>query len=245
MIADILFYGTCTFVLSLCILRYYRIPLRLAITISALISIAIGGCAFLLLYHKHHKKLLSKKERETRDALLLHLALEKPERVRAALLAAYLADEKNAHCDNDELSVDDIPLVPLFALEPISADEIAKLIRRFGKTPFKIVCNSLSSEAEKLLTAFGIKAEHGDEIYNLFTRTGTLPAPLICGEIPRKTVKQKLRRSFSKTNARPFFISGILLLIMSFFTFFSAYYIITGSVLLFCSITVRLLGYST
>ncbi len=244
MIADVLFYSVCTFALSLCILRYYRIQLPLSLTASFLISIAVGSIAFVILYGKRRKKLLSKKEREARDALLLHLALEKPERVRAALLEAYLADGKTAHCKDDELSVNELPVVPVFSLEPVSADEVARLIRRFGEEPFKIVCNSLTAEAEKLLVSFGIKAERGDDVYALFAQTGTTPNPLICGKIPRKTAKQKLRSTFSKSNARPFFTSGLLLLVMSLFTFFPLYYIISGSILLFCAITVRLLGYS-
>ena len=245
LIADILFYTICSFVFSFCIMRYYRIPLWISFTIAGLIALAMGAVSFLLLYTCYNRRLLSKKEWEARDALLLHLALEKPERVRASLLSAYLADEKDAHCEGEELCVDNIPVVPLFSMEPISADEIAKLIRRFGKSPFTVACKSLTAEAEKLLVSFGIKAIRGDEIYSLFTRTETIPDPLICGEIPRKTIKQKLRRSFSKSNARPFFISGILLLLMSLFTFFPIYYIVTGSILLLCAVSVRMLGFSS
>ena len=244
MIADILFYSACAFAFLFCILRYYRVPLWLTALSTSLVALAVGGISFLFLYGKRRKKLLTKQEQEACDALLLHLALEKPERVRAALLEAYLADGKSAHCNNDELCVEGVPVVPIFALEPLSADEAATLIRRFGKDPFQIACNSLSAEAEKLLASFGVKVQRKDEIYSLFTRTETTPNPLICGEIPRKTAKQKLRRSFSKSNARPFFVCGLLLLLMSLFTFFPVYYIITGSVLLFCAITVRLLGFS-
>ena len=245
LIADILFYTICSFVLAFCIMRYYRIPIWISFTIAGLIALAAGATSFLLLYTRRNKKLLSKKEREARDALLLHLALEKPERVRAALLSAYLSDEKDAHCEGEELCVEGVPVVPLFSMEPIPADEIAKLIRRFGRSPFMIACNSLTAEAEKLLTSFGIKAVREDEIYALFTRTETTPEPLICGEIPRKSIKQNLRRSFSKSNARPFFISGILLLLMSLFTFFPVYYIVSGSILLLCAISVRMLGFSS
>lgn len=244
MIADILFYSVCTFTLSFCILRYYRISLLISLLAASMLALATGGIVFLVLYNKNRKRSLTKREQESRDALLLHLALEKPERVRATLLEAYLADGKNAHCDDEELRVDDLPVVPLFSLDPISADEIARLIRRFGRNRFCINCNSLSAEAEKLAVSFGIETRKGDDIYALFSRTGTTPNPLICGEIPRRTVKQKLRRAFSKSNARPFFVSGLLLLLMSLFTFFPVYYIVTGSILLISAIVVRLLGYA-
>lgn len=242
--ADLFFYSSCAFVLCLSILRFYRMPLWLALICSAAVALAVGGLIFLLMYRSVNKKLLSKKQREEREALLLHLTLEKPERVRAALLSAYCADGKNAHCEREVLSVDGVPLVPLFTMEPVGADEIARLLREFGKTPFCVVCNALTPEAEKLLASFAIQAVRGEEVYALFSRTNTLPEPLICGEIPRKTVKQKLRRSFSKSNARPFFVSGSLLLVMSLFTFFPLYYVISGGILLICAVAVRLFGYA-
>lgn len=244
MISDALFYGFCAFVLSVAVLRYFRAPLWLAISAGAALGLAIGALSMLLIYGKNRKKLLSKREREARDALMLHLALEKPERVRAALLEAFLADGKNAHCFEEELLIDERPCVPVFSLEPVSADEIARLIRRFGNGKFALACNDASREAEKLLQSFGIEKIGADEIYALFSRTKKYPERLICGEVEKWTAKRKLKRTFSKSNARPFFVSGILLLAMSLFTFFPVYYIIAGSVLIFCAITVRLFGYA-
>lgn len=244
MIADILFYGFCAFIFSLCILRYFRLPLWLCLLLAICLSLAAGGIAFLLLYTKSRKQLLGKREREEREKLLLHLTLEKPERVRAALLSAFSADGRDAHCEGERLSLDGKPLVPLFTMEPVGADRLARLLREFGKEPFSVACNALSADAEKLAEGFAVEVLRGDDVYRLFSRTETTPEPLICGEIPRKTAKQKLRRTFSKTNARPFFVSGILLLLMSLFTIFPVYYILTGSILLFCAVAVRLFGYA-
>lgn len=244
MVADLLFYSACAFFLSLGILRFYRVPLPLSLLCAVLIALAAGGFVFLLLYRSRRKRYLNKKERESREALLLHLALEKPENVLRQLLAAYLADKKEARLQEDALLVDGVQTVPLFTMEPVGADEIALLLRRFGKEPFTVLCNALMPEAEKLLASFGVASVQGDGVYALFARTDTLPSPLICGEILRKTVKQKLRRTFSKSNARPFFVSGILLLVMSLFTFFPLYYVISGGILLLCAVTVRLFGYA-
>lgn len=245
MIFDALFYGFCAFVLSVSVLRYESVPLLLSVGSGAAIGLVVCTLSLLLMYTKKRKKLLSKKERERRDALLLHLALEKPERVRAELLDAYLADGKEANCFQDELCVEGKPFVPVFSLEPLSADEAAHLIRRFGAQKFTIACKSASAEAEKLLNSFGIRKIDGDEIYALFERTKKFPDPLICGELPRKSAKTKLKNAFSRSNARPFFLCGALLLFMSLFTLFPVYYLVSGSVLLFCAIVIRLLGFAT
>ena len=244
LILDVLFYSVASWFLAIGLLRYYRVPTGVALAASTLIALAAGTTAFLVIYSKHRKRILGKKEQEQMDALLLHLALERNERVRASLLSAYLADGKEAHCEGDVLEVEGSLVIPLFTMQAVSADEIAKLIREYGSEPFTVVCNSLTPEAEKLLGSFGKTAVRGDEIYALFKRTDTTPSQLICGEIPRKTVRKKLRRSFSKKNARPFFVSGLLLLVMSLFTFFPLYYLITGSVLLVSSVCIRAFGYA-
>lgn len=243
LIADTIFYAFCALTLSFCVLRYYKIPLAGAIAIAVCIALPIGILSFLLLNRSHKRKLFSSKQREEQEKLLLHLALEKPERVRAAFIAAFTADEKEAHCAGDELIVDDQLTVPLFTMEPVSADGIAHLLRRYG-SGFALICNTLTVDAEKLLSSFSISVTKRDEVYALFTRTKTMPSPLICGNLPRKTIKQRMKVTFSKKNARAFFVSGILLLIMSLFVFFPLYYMITGSVLLLCAVTVRIFGYA-
>lgn len=244
LIADVFFYGVAAFFVSVGFLRYFHLSLALSVVLACLFGLATSGIVFLIAYRSHRKHNLSKKEREGRDALLLHLALEREERVRAALLAAFLADGKeNAHCAGDGLEADGLYL-PRFTMQPLSADEIARLIREYPDTPFTVVCNDLTAEAEKLLVQFGLRAMKGNEVYALFTRTETMPDPLILGEIPRKSAKRTLRRIFSKKSARPFFTSGILLLFMSLFTFFPIYYLVSGTVLMLLAVSVRFLGYA-
>ena len=244
LIADVLFYGVAAFFLSVGFLRYFKISLALSVALACLFALSAAGIVFLIAYRNHRKRNLSKKEREERDALLLHLALEKEERVRAALLLAFKADGKeNAHCEGDGLEADGLYL-PRFSMQPISADEIAKLIREYHGSQFTLVCNDLTAEAEKLLDRFGLKTMKGNEIYSLFSRTDTVPSPLILGEVPRKSAKRTFRRIFSKKSARPFFTSGILLLFMSLFTFFPVCYLVSGTVLMLLAVTVRSFGYA-
>ncbi len=241
---DVAFYTAAAWFLGIGILRYFRVPLGISIAASTLIALAVGGVCFLLISMGHRKRSLSKAERERKEKLMLHLALERDERVRALLVKAFSADGKDAFEAEDSVMVGGEKLVPLFTMQPVSADAAAFLIRRYGEEAFTLACNELSPEAEKLLSSFGRKAMRGDEIFALFERTQATPERLILGEIPRPKIKAKLRRSFSKKNARPFFTGGILLLIMSLFTFFPLYYLISGSVLLLSSVLIRFLGYA-
>ena len=243
-IFDILFYTTAVWFLSFGLLRYYRVALATTAILSVLFALGTGVICALILYAKRRKRVAGKKEKEARDKLMLHLALEKEERVRAALLEAYVADGKSANCEEDALRVENEICVPLFTMQPASADAVALILRKYHEQPFFIACNALAPEAEQLLASFGKKAVRGDDVYALFARTQKMPEALICGEVPRRTVKQKLRRSFSKRNARPFFVSGSMLLLMSLFTFFPLYYLISGAILMLSAVFVRALGYA-
>ena len=244
LIADVVFYGIAVWFLSIGVLRYYRMRLPLAAILASIIALAIAGIILILFYHSRRRRRLTKKETEARDSLLLHLALEKEERVRASLVTAFLADGKSAHLQEDAIAIEDSLYVPRFTMQPLSADETAHIIRAYGREKVTILCNALTPEAEKLAHSFGIKLMRKNEIYDLFTRTKTTPDPLILADLPRKSAKRTFRRIVSKKSARPFFTSGVLLLFMSLFTFFPIYYLISGSVLTMLAIIVRFIGFS-
>lgn len=241
---DSAFYAASFFFLSLAALRYFRVALAVALTAAALLSLACFAGAALFLSRKHRRRALTKAEREEREKLMLHLALEQPEKVRLALLTAIAKDGKEANCRGDALEAEGTLLLPFFTMQPVSADAVARLIREHGKEPFALLCNALTPEAEKLLSSFGKRAVCGDEVYALFSRTDTFPSPLILGELPRTGPKEAARRAFGKRNARPFFVCGSLLLLMSLFTLYPAYYLAVGGTLLLAAVLVRAFGYA-
>lgn len=243
-VLDVLFYTVSAWFLSLGLLRYFRVQTGVALACSTLIAAAAGVLIALLLFSRRKKAVLGKRERELKDKLMLHLALEREERVRAALLRAMLSDGKKASCERDAIAADGELFVPLFTMQPLSADAVAALLKTYGSEPFTLLCNELTPEAERLLAVFGKKTMHGGEVFSLFLRSNSMPEPLICGELPRRTAKQKLQRTFAKKNARPFFVCGLSLLVMSLFALFPLYYLITGAILLLSAVFVRAFGYA-
>jgi len=242
-LTDVLFYSAAVWLLSFTIFRYYALPLWLCIAVAVALALATGMTVFLFASGKQSKKLLNKREREAKDALMLHLTLASDTQVLTAFHRAFAADGQPVSLTDGRLELDGKTILPLFTMEATTADSVAACMRKYGST-FVLLCNKLSPEAEKLLQTFEIKSIAGDEVYRLFRETKTTPNPLICGELPRRTLKNKMRVAFSKTNSRPYFVSGSFLLIMSLFTIFPTYYLISGIVLLVCSVLIRFLGYS-
>ena len=240
-IADTVFYAICAFLLGFCALRFWGVSAPLAALDCALLALAVGTGVFFLERRSRRKKYLSAKQRAECDALLLHLSLSPPEQ-KAELLASALSKEgRKTEYEGGSLCVDGKAAELLFCMEPASADELARAIGRHGGD-FILYCNRLSDSAENLLKRFPVEAVRGEEVYGLLKRTDTIPAQLLGSVGAKKSHKEKLRAVLKKSSARPFFLSGTMLLIMSLFTLFPVYYLITGSVLLLLSVGLRLLA---
>lgn len=228
--ADTVFFFACSWLLSLCILRYFRIRMWLALILCTVLSLSVGATVFLLLYKSRKKKFLLAQDREEKDKLMLHLALSSLEENKK-LFAPVLNKGERTYL--------------LFSMQPLSADTLAEKIRRCPKDQrFTVFCNTLSPEARKLCEDFGITAVEGGEVYAKLKAANGLPQTYICAEKKKRGVKEKLKVSFHKKNSRSFFFSGAALLILSLFSFFPVYYIISGCLLVLTAIVVRIFGYA-
>lgn len=237
--ADAIFYAACTFLPILCILRYFGAPVWLSILAAGALAICVGLAVFLLESRTRGKRLLSARQARERDALLLHLALA-PARETEELLRRAHKKEQQTEQTSGHPPANDAPVEFLFTLEPLSADRLASIIRARGEQ-FTLFCSELSPAAEKLTKTFPITVIRGDEVYRLLSETGELPERLL-GTTPRPSRRERLRTLFTRNSAKPFFVSGALLLLMSLFTIFPVYYLVTGSLLLLLSVGLRILA---
>ena len=237
--ADAVFYAACTFLPILCILRYFGAPVWLSILAAGALAICVGLAVFLLESRTRGKRLLSARQARERDALLFHLALA-PARETEELLRRARKKEQRSAQTSGQPPANDAPVEFLFTLEPLSADRLASIIRARGEQ-FTLFCSELSPAAEKLTKTFPITVIRGDEVYRLLSETGELPERFL-GTTPRPSRRERLRTLFTRNSAKPFFVSGALLLLMSLFTIFPVYYLTAGSLLLLLSVGLRILA---
>jgi hypothetical protein len=226
LISDTLFTFLCSWMIALCLFRYYGMKLIIAILLATLLSLAIGVGVFLLLLRNHKKKFLSRKDKEEMDKLILHLALSSDEKNKA-ILAPLFADGKN---------------FILFTVQPLSADAVAEKIKLQNGEPFTLFCNALTTEAQKLCEDFSVTVKTSREIYAALKEQGKLPERYLCGERKKQDFRFRLRRAFRKQNARAFLTSGLTLSFLSLFSFYPLYYLISGTLLLLAALIVRLFG---
>ena len=237
--ADAVFYAACTFLPILCILRYFGAPVWLSIFAAGALAICVGLAVFLLESRTRGKRLLSARQARERDALLFHLALA-PARETEELLRRAHKKAQQTEQMSGQTPANNVDIELLFTLEPLSADRLASIIRARGEQ-FTLFCSELSPAAEKLTKTFPITVIRGDEVYRLLSETGELPERFL-GTTPRPSRRERLRTLFTRNSAKPFFVSGALLLLMSLFTIFPVYYLTAGSLLLLLSVGLRILA---
>lgn len=223
------------FIISLCIMRYFRIAYLAATISSALIALAVSVPVFYILYTVREKKILRRAEEKERDKLMLHLALIKQQ------------DAVNILCSMCDIIhnikyfyavKEDEVLCPAFTVEPLGADKIAELAKKFSGKQLTVFCSALSPAAQKLCDGLGIKTIKGDEIYLRLKAKNLLPEKYLC-DVKKKTIRERFSAAISRTNSRPFITGGLGLLIFSLFTIFPIYYLISGIILLVTGIIIR------
>ena len=144
LVADVLFYTLAAWFVLVGVLRAAHVAGGVCFAAATLIALAFGGVLLFAFSLRRRRARPRKAEREEREKLMLHLALETDERVRAALLAALCADGKDAHCEGDALAADGTVVVPVFTMQPLSADTVARLLKTYKERPFLLACNALS-----------------------------------------------------------------------------------------------------
>lgn len=239
--ADALFYASCCFLLTLGVLRYFGAPLPLALLAAAAAALAIGAAVFLLKRKRQNKKFLGGAEERKRAALMAHFALSPPEETKALLLHALETNGQQAELKEGELVLNGRPTALLFRMTPASQDDVAAIVRTYGST-CTLICSKLSPEAEELMQSLNVRTIEADELYSVLKETDSIPEKLLPPVPSRKSRKERFRAVFRKSNARPFFVSGALLLLMSLFALFPVYYLAAGSALLLLSAGLRLLA---
>lgn len=126
-------------------------------------------------------------------------------------------------------------LVPLYSSFLITERDLLPLLQ-IKNHKILAVCKSFSKESGDLVAMFSERLELWDEekVYNKLLKPNDLYPSLV--KIEEKKVKRDYRQIiFAKEKAKPYFLSGLVLLLSSFFVRYNIYYVIVSSVLFFVS----------
>ena len=122
-----------------------------------------------------------------------------------------------------------------FMMQPITEDDVAKVIKYKSELKKIIFCCRLSPEAAALAETFLIEIKDIDYIYNTLEKKQLLPEKYVYEGAKKISLLKRIKARFSRRICAPLFWSGAALLFLSYFTFFPIYYIVSGGIILILS----------
>lgn len=254
-ISDIIFAFLVVFLPAVCLFRYWRFPLAASVALAALTGALASLLTYLFLRRKRERLCLKKQDEETRDKLLLHLALQGKEanlKYFSEFFETHDAEggestpvnvRVNGRKDFSRLETEEALFFPLFSVRPVDGDAVAAILRVKSEKRKYLLCAELAAEAEKLCARFDIRAITGNEVYLILKKGAFLPEHYRGEETSAPKKKKRLRAWFAKSNSRRFLLGGTLILLTSLITPFPLYYILLGSALVLSAVFVRIFGY--
>ncbi len=237
-ISDVFFAFFIAFVFTLCLFRYLKLTLPLAIFLALLCGSLTGMSIAAWLQSKRKTLYLKKSDEIKKEKLLLHLALLSDEKLTEFFQKA-IPDAKRF--SKLRLYTQTEFYFLKFTLAPVTADDVIKYARwNTGKQKI-LFCSKIEPTAEELCQRLNLTIRTGDLIYALLKELDAFPETFL-GETSLPKEKRK-RLWFAKSNGKRFLVSGTLILLLSLLTPFPYYYFIFGSILLFAAAFIRIFGY--
>lgn len=231
LILDTFFAAVCAFLLFFTSIRYYTKNAFIGLGFGVAAGVLFGVLCYLYISKKQNKKLLLSRDEKNKKLLSLHLSLSSDNYICELFSKLYEASE----IQNGKIFTKDCVYFPEFKMQPLNEDDVARIIKFKNDAKKIIICCSQSCEAAALAENFLIEIIDINGIYPALKDNGLLPEKYVYEGAKKISVFKKIKTRFSRRLCAPLFWSGAALLLLSYFTFFPIYYIISGSVMLILS----------
>ena len=232
LILDTLFTALCAFLLFFTSIRYYTHSAYVALGFAIAAALLFGALSFLYISKKHNKKLLIARDEKQKTLLSLHLSLSSDEYISELLKKCLAQENEKAEVKSGRIIVSDCAYFYNFKMQPVSEDDIARVIKVRCDEKKVVICNRISTEALLLCDNFLIEVKQIDYVYELLRERQLLPEKHVYEGQKKIGVFRRIKARFSRKICAPLFWSGLALLFLSYFTFFPLYYIISGGLML-------------
>lgn len=229
LVLDTLFAGLCSFLLFFTVMRFYTRNAMIGLIFGVLACLLFGALCFFYISRKQNKTLLISRDEKNKKLLALHLSLSTDDYI-LNLFKNCLGE--GARKWGKRVICGDVANFFNFKMQPLSEDDIAKIIKYKHSGDKVLYCAKISPEAALLAENFLIKIIGIDGVYSLLKDKEMLPEKYVYEGAKKISFFKKIKARFSRKISAPLFWSGVSLLALSYFTFFPIYYIISGGIML-------------
>lgn len=245
-LSDVLFSFFLVGLFSLCLFRYLRLPLALALFLALLCGFLVACSYTAFLKSKRNTFLLKRSDEALKEKLFLHLSLIS-DAEKSQLFSSALAKAQNAEIQRRgklRLQTESEEYFLCFRFAPVSADDVAVVSRIKTRKRKTLLCERIEESAQALCNKLCVDVKTGDWVFLFLKSHDALPARFLGEDLPQTKRSRAFRLCFSKSNAKRFLASGACLLSASLLSPFPYYYLIFGSLLLLVALFIRIFGYS-
>lgn len=236
---DTLFAGICAFLLFFTAVRFYTKSVAIAAVFGVCAMFLFGALAYVYISRKQNKNLLLSRDEKNKKLLALHLSLSTDGYIKR-LFKNLLGED--AKISGQKVVSGDIANFFCFKMEPLTEDDVAKVIKYRFEGKKHIYCAKSSAEAAALAANFLIDITGIDGVYSALKEKDLLPEKYVYEGGEKPTFFKRIKLRFNRRISAPLFWSGVGLLALSYFTFFPVYYIVSGSLLLILAAVSLVMG---
>ena len=236
LVLDTIFAGLCAFLLFFTAIRYYTRSVYIALAFGICACLLFGCLSFIYISRKQNKKLLIARDEKQKKLLSLHLSLSSDEYICELFEKCLKTEDNQTEIKNGKICTVDSVCFFNFKMQPISEDDVAKIIKFKCEQKKVIFCTRISPEALILAENFLIEIKQIDYVFDLLKERELLPEKYVYEGAKKIGAWKKIKARFSRKICAPLFWSGMALLALSYFTFFPVYYIISGGIMLTLSV---------
>lgn len=232
LVLDTVFAGICAFLLFFTSVRFYTKSVALALVFGICALFLFGALAYVYISRKQNKNLLLSRDEKNKNLLALHLSLSSDGYVKRLFKSLLGGDAK---ISGQKIISGDTANFFCFKMEPLSEDDVAKVIKHGFKGKKRIYCTKCSAAAAALASDFLIEITGIDGVYSALKEKNLLPEKYVYGGAEKISFVKRIKSRFNRRLCAPLFWSGAGLLALSYFTFYPIYYIVSGSLMLILS----------
>ena len=229
LVLDTVFAGVCAFLLFFTAVRFYTKSVVIGLIFGILALLLFGALAYVYISRKQNKNLLLSRDEKNKKLLSLHLSLSTDSYIKKLFKSMF---GEGAKISGQKVLFGDTANFFNFKMQPLSEDDVARVIKYRFDGKKHIYCAKISPEAAALATNFLIEITGIDGVYSALKDKELLPEKYVCEGAKKIKFLSRIKARFSRSLAAPLFWSGIGLLVLSYLSFYPVYYIVSGSVLL-------------
>lgn len=235
LVLDTVFAGLCAFLLFFTAIRYYTRNAYIGLAFGIAAGLLFGCLSFIYISRKQNKKLLIARDEKRKKLLSLHLSLSSDEYICDLFKKAIESEQTPAEIKGGKVFCGDKVYFFNFNMQPISEDDVARVIKYKCDESKVIYCCKCQPEAAALAENFLIDIKQIDYIFDILKEKDLMPEKFVYEGAKKISVWKKIKTRFSRKICAPLFWSGAALLALSYFTFFPIYYIVSGGIMLILS----------